>query len=91
MVPQNLQRPPVTTYSGQEARLAQYQDVLSKLSSENLYENFSEPAIVTHGQDEDWPSDDEEDEEVSAKSPRITKPDVGPLLSGFADMERGAK
>ena len=91
MIPQNLQRPPITAYSGQEARLAQYQDVLAKLSSENLYENFSEPAIVRHGQDADWPSDDEEDDEVSPKSPRITKPDVGPLLGGFADMERGAK
>jgi len=91
MVSQNLQRSPATNYSGQEARLAQYQDVMSKLSSEDLYENFSEPAIVSSRQDADWPSDDEDDEETSPKSPRITKPDVGPLLGGFADMERGAK
>lgn len=90
MIPQNVQHSPITTYSGQEARLTQYQEVISKLSSDNLYEEFSQPTPCNGAQDPDWLSDDEEDE-ISGKSPRITKPDVGPLLGGFADMERGAK
>lgn len=90
MVPQNVQRSPITTYATQEARLIQYQEVLSKQASENLYENISRPPTGDGKQDGDWLSDDEDDE-LCGKSPGITKPDVGPLLGGFADMERGTK
>lgn len=86
-VPPQNQHSPVaaySTYSGQDARLAQYQDVLAKLSSENLYENFAPPTVHA-GQDADWPSDDEEG--GKAESRKTAKPDVGPLVSGFADIE----
>lgn len=48
------------------------------------YVDTSRPPTAD-GKDADWLSDDEDDE-LSGKSLGITKPDVGPLLGGFADM-----
>lgn len=91
-VPRNSQWPPAATnYTGQEARLAQYKEVMSKISSENLYDKSTEPIVVSDAHDNDWPSDEDDDDNTSSKSPRITKPNVGPLVSGFAEMERAAK
>lgn len=89
-VPQNQQRPPDTTYATQPARFVTYGDLLGKPPFDNLYENISRLPTANGKQDADWLSDDEDDE-VSGKSPGLSKPDVGPLLGGFADMERGAK
>lgn len=87
-VPQNQQRPPATTYAAQPARFVTYADLLGKPPMDP-YEDNSRPPTAD-GKDADWLSDDEDDE-LSGKSPGISKPDVGPLLGGFADMERGAK
>lgn len=90
MVPQSQQRPPATTYASQPARFVTYNDLLGKPPMDDPYVDTSRPPTADGKQDADWLSDDEDDE-LSGKSPGITKPDVGPLLGGFADMERGAK
>ncbi|KFY13007.1 hypothetical protein V492_03545 [Pseudogymnoascus sp. VKM F-4246] len=89
-VPQSQQRPPATTYATQPPRLVSYGDLLGKSPFTNPYENISRPPTADGKQDADWLSDDEDDE-ISGKSPGLVKPDVGPLLGGFEDMERGAK
>lgn len=89
-VPQNPQRPPATTYDAQSTRFITYKDVIGKPPMDDPYASISRPPTADGKQDADWLSDDEEDE-ISGKSPGISKPDVGPLLGGFADMERGAK
>ena len=90
MVPQSQQRPPATTYASQPARFVTYNDLLGKPPMDEPYVDSSRPPTADGKQDADWLSDDEDDE-ISGKSPGITKPDVGPLLGGFADMECGAK
>ncbi|OBT86484.1 hypothetical protein VE02_04931 [Pseudogymnoascus sp. 03VT05] len=89
MAPQSQQRPPATSYASQPARFVTYKDLLGKPPMDEPYVGTSRPPTAD-GKDADWLSDDEDDE-LSGKSPGITKPDVGPLLGGFADMERGAK
>ncbi|ELR07201.1 hypothetical protein VC83_01334 [Pseudogymnoascus destructans] len=90
MAPQSQQRPAATTYASQPARFVTYKDLPGKPPMDEPYVDTSRPPTADGKQDADWLSDDEDDE-ISGKSPGITKPDVGPLLGGFADMERGAK
>jgi len=91
MVPQSSQRSPATTFSGQDARLLQYQDVLAKLSTDDI----SDMSVLRSAGDmsqsaSDWPSDDEE-EENSKKFQPVKPMDIGPLLGGFADVENSIK
>lgn len=90
MVPQNVQRSP-STFSGKDARLLQYQDVLANLSSSNKTNPSLGSSIENTSQDaEEWPSDDEDDEIM--KSYKVNKPDkTGPLLGGFADVGASTK
>ena len=84
MIPQNVPSP--TAFSGQETRLAQYRDVLAKLSTtENTYEirDGLERATI-HGES-DYPSD-EEDEDVQDNYQVIKTPKAGPFMGGFADV-----
>lgn len=87
MVPPIVQRTS-STFSGNDARLLQYQDVLAGLSSSNN----TNPSVgssngVAAREAEDWPSDDDDDEPF--KSYKVVKPDkAGPLLGGFAEIRR---
>jgi hypothetical protein len=87
MVPQNVQRSP-STFSGKDARLLQYQDVLANLSSSNKTDPSSDSSAENTLQDAvEWPSDDDDDDDEIMKSYRVNKPDkTGPLLGGFADI-----
>ncbi len=90
MVPPNVQRSP-STFSGSDARLLQYQDVLAGLSSSNNTNPSvgSSTGTAAH-ETEDWPSDDEDDE--AFKTFKVTKPDkAGPLLGGFAEIRKIVK
>jgi hypothetical protein len=84
----------MTNYTGHDVRLMQYQDVLAKLSSDNnLYDNSAVTGAGDPSQDEgEWPSDDdEEDDEASAKDFGTVKSEIGPLVGGFAAVERASK
>lgn len=88
MVPQNVQRSP-STFSGKDARLLQYQDVLANLSSGDNTDLQLTSSVENTLQDTvEWRSDDEDDEIM--KSYKVNKPDkTGPLLGGFADIGTG--
>jgi glutamate dehydrogenase/leucine dehydrogenase len=90
MVPQNVQRSP-STFSGKDARILQYQDVLANLSSSNKTDPSLDSSAENTLQDAvEWPSDDEDDEIM--KGYRVNKPDkTGPLLGGFADIGASMK
>jgi hypothetical protein len=83
MVPQNFQRSP-STFSAKDARILQYQDVLTNLSSSN---NNNNPPLEASSEGTsqvtlDWASDDEEDEVL--KNYKVNRPEkTGPLLGGF--------
>jgi hypothetical protein len=85
MVPQHVQRSPTSAFSGQDARLLQYRDVLARLSSGDIEDSSRDVAggAILHG-NMDWPSD-EEDEDV-LESYSVVKTEGGPLLGGFADV-----
>jgi hypothetical protein len=85
MVPQNVQRSP-STFSGKDARLSQYQNVLANLSSSNKTDPSSDTSADDTLQDAmEWQSDDEDAEVM--KSFKVNKPEKsGPLLGGFADI-----
>ena len=60
MVPQNVQPSP-STFSGKDARLSQYQNVLANLSSSNKTDPSSDTSADNNLQDAmEWPSDDED-------------------------------
>jgi hypothetical protein len=85
MVPQNIQRSP-STFSGQDARLLQYQDVLANLSTSDSTELCADSSSGNASQQaEDWPSDD--DDEDVLKGYTVNKPEkIGPLLGGFSEI-----
>jgi len=88
MIPQNIQRTPTTIFSGQDARLLRYQDVLAKMSTSNPSENH--PAESLPNASDGWLSEEEDMEEIKNRS--VVKSDeVGPLLGGFADAESAMK
>jgi hypothetical protein len=69
-------------FSGQDARLVQYQDVLAKLSNATT----SREGVFTHDKgltSTDWMSDNEDEEEV--RNPVVKS--SGKLVGGFADFE----
>jgi hypothetical protein len=90
MVPQNVQRSP-STFSGKDARLSQYQNVLANLSSSSKTDPSSDTSADSTLQDAmEWPSDDEDVEVM--KSFKVNRPEKsGPLLGGFADIGTGMK
>jgi len=90
MLPQNLQRSPTTTYSGQDARLLQYQNVLAKVSTEDLSKTTGNLSAGGQQDATEWASDDEVDDAM--QNYRVVRSrDMGPLLGGFADVERSIK
>ncbi|PQE30325.1 late endosomal lysosomal adaptor and MAPK and MTOR activator domain-containing protein [Rutstroemia sp. NJR-2017a WRK4] len=88
MVPQNLPRAPsITMFTGQDARLLRYQDVLAKMTTQDESNNTKHPPVEgTHPISDGWISDDEDVEEMKKHKP-VKSEDVGPLLGGFADAE----
>jgi len=84
MVPQNVQRSPASAFSGQDARLLQYRDVLAKLASGDD-EDTSRQGGATLPGTVDWPSDEEDEDALEGY--RVVKTEGGPLLGGFADVE----
>ncbi|KAI9745142.1 MAG: hypothetical protein M1818_001420 [Claussenomyces sp. TS43310] len=85
MVPQNSQRvPSLPTFSGHDARLLQYRDVLAKLS--NINDDSEDPGEDVSNEVIDWLSDNEEEDDL--QSVRVVKPSSERLLGGFADVER---
>jgi hypothetical protein len=85
MVSQNVQRSP-STFSGKDARISQYQNVLANLSSSSKTDPSSDISADNTLQDAmEWQSDDEDVEVM--KSFRVNRPEKsGPLLGGFADI-----
>jgi hypothetical protein len=82
---QNIQQSPVAHFNSQQGQSSQYQEVVSKISNENLRTDFS--AADSDGpDDEDWDSEEEDN-----KPAKLTKPDIGPLVGGFADLERNGR
>jgi len=91
MVPQNVQRAPSVVFSGQDARLLHYQDVLAKVSSSKVPDAENGSTSNSPGHDDaDWLSEGEDDE-GSANLAVVKTAEVGPLLGGFADLERRLK
>ncbi|KAB8293750.1 hypothetical protein EYC80_009235 [Monilinia laxa] len=87
MIPQNVPRAPVTMFTGQDARLLRYQDVLAKMPTQDESNNTKQPPVEgTHPISDGWMSDDEDVEETKKYRP-VKSEDVGPLLGGFADAE----
>lgn len=87
MIPQSFQRSPSTNFSGQDARLLQYQDVLSKIATDQS-PNALEPVTNVH-HFADWSSDDEDGGETKFRV--VESREIGPLLGGFADVENSIK
>jgi hypothetical protein len=85
MVPQNLQRAPTPTFSGQDARLLQYQDVLAGASSDIEQPELVQDAIAVDGAP-DWLSDD--DEEDALKGFKVVRGSNGPFLGGFTNVDK---
>ncbi|KAM3077775.1 hypothetical protein ACMFMG_007096 [Clarireedia jacksonii] len=88
MVPHNLPRAPSSTmFTGQDARLLRYQDVLAKMTTQDESNITKQPPVeCTHPISDGWISDDEDVEEMKKHKP-VKSEDVGPLLGGFADAE----
>ncbi|KAI9640579.1 hypothetical protein NHQ30_010878 [Ciborinia camelliae] len=87
MIPPNVPRAPVTMFTGQDARLLRYQDVLAKMPTQVESSNTKQtPVEGTHPISDGWISDDEDVEEMKKYKP-VKSEDVGPLLGGFADAE----
>ncbi|ESZ91964.1 hypothetical protein SBOR_7654 [Sclerotinia borealis F-4128] len=91
MVPQNIPRAPVTMFTGQNARLLRYQDVVAKMPTLVESSNTKQtPVGATHPMSDGWTSDDEDVEEMQKEMQKykpVKSEDVGPLLGGFADAE----
>ena len=94
MTSQNFQRSP-STFSTKDARLLQYQDVLTNLSGNNNNNNSNDPSVGISSRDNsqvvmDWASDDEEEEIL--KNYKVNMPGkTGPLLGGFSEIGGGSR
>lgn len=85
MAPQNSQRGPSTTFTGQDARLLRFQDVLAKMSTEpDSKEDLNTEAVSPEG--EGWIVNGEETDSSNAFKVVKSK-EIGPLMGGFADLE----
>lgn len=76
IAPQESQRTQPNIFSGQEARLARYQNILSKLSPEDGAE---ESDVV------EWLPSEDESSETQGKSSGIKEISDEPLVGTFAD------
>lgn len=87
MVSQTSPRTPPPVFTGQDARLLQYQDVLAKLPSSKAHSYDDDSGQATVGGN-DWLSDDDEDDDDEPV--RVVKPS-GPILSSFTNIRAAAK
>ncbi|KAI2617757.1 late endosomal/lysosomal adaptor and MAPK and MTOR activator-domain-containing protein [Hypoxylon sp. NC1633] len=81
ITPQESQRAQRAIFSGQDARLARYQNILSKLSTEG----DPDSADVGPGAVE-WLVNDDDSLELRGKPPSIKDEAGGPLVGTFADI-----
>jgi hypothetical protein len=87
MVPQAAPPPSSTMFPAQDARLLHYQDVLAKMSTNELSTKPNQlPAENTPNASDGWISDDDDVEEMKAYKP-VKSEGIGPLLGGFADAD----
>lgn len=74
-------------FTGQDARLLRYQEVLAKMPTHDESSNTKQtPVEGTHPISDGWVSDDEDLEEMKKYKP-VKSENVGSLLGGFADAE----
>lgn len=85
MVPQNLQRAPTPTFSGQDARLLEYQDALATAPADAAQSEPTEAAIAVDGVP-DWLSEDEDDDTL--KGFKVVRGSNGPFLGGFTNVDK---
>jgi len=88
MIPQNVPpRVPATMFTGQDARLLRYQDVLAKMSIQDASSKAKQSLVddIPHATD-GWASDEDSEEEMKSHK-SVKSEDVGPLLGGFADAD----
>ncbi|TAQ83884.1 hypothetical protein B7494_g7794 [Chlorociboria aeruginascens] len=90
MVPQTGPRVPSTNFSGHDARLLRYRDVLAKMSTQEDGTTKQRSIQSTPNASDGWVSEEEDAEEVKNFKP-VKSEDVGPLLGGFADAESAMK
>lgn len=80
VMPQTSPRTPISTFSGQDLRVMQYQDVLAKLPSAK-----AEARGGSNGHEleagHDWLSDDDEEDD-----PEPIKKPSEPILGGFTNV-----
>ncbi|KAI1387945.1 late endosomal/lysosomal adaptor and MAPK and MTOR activator-domain-containing protein [Hypoxylon trugodes] len=81
ITPQESQRTQPTLFSGQEARLARYQNILSNLSPEGTATSIDGgPGAV------EWLLNEDDSVELQGKAPSIKDEAGGPLVGTFADI-----
>jgi hypothetical protein len=87
MIPQTVPPPSSAVFPAQDARLLHYQDVLAKMSTNNLSTkpNQFPTDDAPHGPD-GWVSEDDDVEEMKTYKP-VKSDGIGPLLGGFADAD----
>jgi len=87
MVPHAVPPPSSTMFPAQDARLLHYQDVLAKMSTNELSTKPNQlPTENTPNASDGWISDDEDVEEMKTYKP-VKSEGIGPLLGGFADAD----
>lgn len=87
MVTQNVPRGSTATFSGQDARLLRYQNVLTKMATnDQSHTPMRQSTESTSSMCDGWISEDDDVEEIKSYGP-VKSTDVGPLLGGFADAE----
>jgi len=85
VAPPNSHRGPSTTFTGQDARLMRFQDVLAKMSAEpDSTEDLSTEAVSPES--EGWAVNGEETD--TGNDFKVVKSkERGPLLGGFEDLD----
>jgi hypothetical protein len=87
MVPQAVPPPSSTVFPAQDARLLHYQDVLAKMSTNDLSTKPNQFLTDNIPNAPDgWASEDDDLEEMKTYKP-IKSEGIGPLLGGFADAD----
>jgi len=87
MVPQGVPPPSSTMFPAQDARLLHYQDVLAKMSTNELPMKPNQALNEnTPTASDGWISDDDDVEEMKTYKP-VKSEGIGPLLGGFADAD----
>ena len=87
MVPQAVPPPSSTSFPAQDARLLHYQDVLAKMSANELSVKSNQLAPEhTPNTSDGWASEDDDVEEMKACRP-VKSEGVRSLLGGFEDAD----